>query len=123
MTDIEKKAYEKYPEIKKEDYPRKDFIRVKVRRDELRQAYIKCAEEYESLPKIHGWVARDSVEDAFIGTGLILHHSKPTRTGGEWSSLTIAMHLPSKMFPEITWESEPVEVELLIRKVESTKQV
>jgi len=111
MTDIEKKAYEAYPRL-----TGCDSI-TESSQEERREGYIKCAEEYESLPKIHGWVARDSVEDNFIGTGLILHHSKPTRVGGEWSSQTIWAHLPSKLFPEITWESEPVEVELLIRKV------
>lgn len=104
MTTIEERARKVYPENHPCDY-------------ECREGFRKACEEYESLPKIRGWVARDSVEDGFCGTGLILHDSKPTRTRGEWSSMTIAMHLPSKMFPEITWESEPVEVELLIRKV------
>lgn len=73
--------------------------------------------EINSLPKIKGWVARDSVEDGFIGTGLIFHHSKPSRCGGEWSSQTIAMHLPWEMFPDLKWKDEPIEVELLIKKV------
>ena len=88
--------------------------------DRVKQIYaltIQALTEIESLPKIHGWIARDSYEDAFEGTGLILHYSRPQRVFGEWGSNTIAMHLPSHMFPEITWESEPVEVELLIRKV------
>jgi len=67
--------------------------------------------------KITGWVARDSVEDGFVGTGLILHHSKPTRCGGEWSSHTIAMHLPSGAFPNIKWEDEPIEVEVTIKQI------
>lgn len=70
-------------------------------------------EEY----KIKGWVARDKNVDAFRGNGLILHHSKPTREGSEWSSNTIMMHLPIKFFPELTWESEPIEVELIVRKL------
>lgn len=65
--------------------------------------------------KIKGWVARDSVEDAFNGCGLIMHHSKPWRIGGEWSNQTIAMHLPWSMFPDLCWEDEPIEVELIIR--------
>ena len=70
-------------------------------------------EEY----KIKGWVARDQQVDGFWGNGLILHHSKPTREGNEWSSKTIAMHLPLNFFPELTWESEPIEVELTIKKI------
>lgn len=70
-------------------------------------------EEY----KIKGWVARDQQVDSFYGNGLILHHSKPIREGNEWSSKTIAMHLPFNFFPELTWESEPIEVELTIKKI------
>jgi hypothetical protein len=60
--------------------------------------------------KMKGWVARDSYEDALNGVGLILHHTKPTRCGYEWSASTILMHLPYDAFPEVTWESEPIEV-------------
>lgn len=70
----------------------------------------------DGAPRISGWIARDSIEDAFMGCGLILHHTKPHRDRGEWSSQTIAMHLPSNMFPELRWEDEPVEVELIIAK-------
>ena len=73
--------------------------------------------EINELPKLHGWVARDSYEDAMNGVGLILHHTKPIRCNGEWSNMTIALHLPWNMFPEITWEDEPVKVELLIKKI------
>ena len=68
-------------------------------------------------PKIKGWVSRDSVEDGFIGTGLIFHLSKPSRCTREWSSQSIAMYLPWEMFPNLKWEDEPIEVELVIRKV------
>ena len=71
----------------------------------------------EEEPTIKGWVARDSCEDAFNGCGLILHHSKPWRTGAEWSNRTIAMHLPWGMFPDLKWEDEPIEVELTIIRI------
>lgn len=70
-------------------------------------------EEY----KIKGWVARDKQVDGFWGNGLILHHSKPTREGNEWSSKTIAMHLPNELFPDLSFDDEPIEVELTIKKV------
>lgn len=66
---------------------------------------------------IKGWVARDSFRDPFIGTGLILHYSKPYRIGGEWSNKTIATHLPWSMFPDLKWEDEPIKVELTISKI------
>ena len=65
--------------------------------------------------KIKGWIARDEVENPFYGLGLCLHSPKPWRTGNEWSNQTIMMHLPTNMFPEVTWESEPKEVEVEIK--------
>lgn len=67
--------------------------------------------------KIKGWVARDKNVDGFWGNGLILHACKPYRDGNEWSSKTIAMHLRNDFFPELTWEDEPIEVELTIKKI------
>ena len=84
-----------------------------------RGGYIKACEEYESLPKIHGWVARDGLERV---NELCVYNEKPIRPSED--SLAIwrttgggVLRLPKEMFPEIIWESEPVEVELLIRKV------
>lgn len=110
MTDkqIEERALEAYPE---ETYS--------ITGEELREGYIKgyteAKKEIESLPKIKCWIARDKYINEFWGNGLVLHYSKPVRKSTEWSSNTIAMHLPDEMFPEITWESEPKEVELIIR--------
>ena len=70
----------------------------------------------EMLPTIKGWAARD--EDGRIW----LHGEKPVRYnlyGGrnEWTTPLDLWALPKEMLPEITWESEPVEVELIIRKI------
>lgn len=75
-------------------------------------------DEGESMKttKIKGWVTRDEVEDPVYGLGLTIHSRKPWRTGNEWSNQTIMMHLPANMFPEISWKSEPKEVEILIKK-------
>lgn len=65
-----------------------------------------------------GWVARD--ED---GQLCIFYKGKPHRGGcnrwwysgycaeGDW------MCIDNKMFPELTWEDEPIEVELTIKKI------
>lgn len=63
-----------------------------------------------------GWFARDSREDPLFGLGLCLHHIKPKREGDSWSGLTIAMHLPWNLFPELKWEDEPIEVEITIKQ-------
>ena len=83
--------------------------------DMSRMGYIKALEEMSSVRKIPGWVARDEIEDPIYGMGLCLHYKKPRRTANEWSGKTIMMHLPSDMFPEVTWVSEPKEVEVLIK--------
>jgi len=79
------------------------------------EAMHEIADRYESLPKIHGWVARD--EDG----RLCMYGDKPFRDifygNKTWFVERDLWELPKELFPEITWESEPVEVELLIRKV------
>lgn len=118
QEEIIKKAYEVYPIECGEDYDcAGNYIDIPDANLEKREAYIKGLTEQLDCPKIKGWVARDSVEDAFNGCGLILHHSKPWRTGGEWSNQTIAMHLPWSMFPDLCWEDDPIEVELKIHRV------
>lgn len=71
--------------------------------------------EYESLPKIHGWVARDGDDKK----RLCLFTEPPVRIEDMWlpEEDRIYLFLDNSLFPEITWESEPVEVELLIRKI------
>lgn len=71
-----------------------------------------------SLEKMRGWIARDSYSDPINGLGLNIHSEKPTRRGNvEWSANTIYAHLPWEMFPEVTFMDEPVEIEILIRKI------
>ena len=109
MTDIEKKAWETYPNDN-------GFVPT-LNQGFKREGYIKCAEEYESLPKIRGWVARDK------NGSLNLHAFPPKRVYlGIWCCNPLDLNqdnirLDDKILPEITWESEPVEVELLIRKI------
>lgn len=81
--------------------------------------YIKACEDYKSLPKIHGWVARNK---EICGGRLSFFTKKPQRGTRSWLEPDTMEDLPYEglpkdMFPEISWESEPVEVELLIRKV------
>ena len=80
-----------------------------------RYGYIKACEEYESLPKIHGWVARNKEPDELI---FAPGDEKPIRMATYWfCGFTWSYVVIKDIFPKITWESEPVEVELLIRKV------
>lgn len=64
---------------------------------------------------ISGWVARDSNES------LYLFCLKPERvrylgsSDGVWMSRTIEK-LDLTLFPDLTWESDPLEVELIIKR-------
>lgn len=64
---------------------------------------------------ISGWVARDSNES------LYLFCFKPERvrylgsSDGVWMSRTIEK-LDSMLFPDLTWESAPLEVEIIIKR-------
>ena len=118
---IEKKALEAYPEKRiKETICGEDY---KIDTNTApRDGYIKALTEIEELPKIKGWVARDSTNDPMIGTGLIFHSKKPRRLVGEWGNPTIEMHLPWDMFPDLKWEDEPLEVELIIRPYSKKQQ-
>lgn len=63
---------------------------------------------------ISGWVARDSNSDLFI------YNDKPKRDT-RWDGVGIwygeyITELASNHFPDLTWDSEPLEVELIIKR-------
>ena len=65
--------------------------------------------------KLKGWLTRD--EDGTLG---FYYNNKPIRVDGSWINGCFWMVLVDEIsdgFPEITWESDPVEVELEIRKI------
>lgn len=64
---------------------------------------------------ISGWVARDK------SGYLVLHYKKPHRTlgGDKWYSALSQKPLPKDHFPSLTWESEPIEVEITIKPKKS----
>lgn len=128
MMTIEERAFKAYP-IDEEF--RKGFEELKENGvhnicvddsfSKERYAYIKACEEYESLPKIRGWVARDKNGAVFF------HREKPHRElDCVWRTAWVMhprpeldhLRLPNALdIQELNWESEPIEVELLIRKV------
>ena len=113
-TEIIEKAWKKFPETAttfEDGIPGDDANKGK------RDGYIAALEEIENLPKIHGWIARDSKFDPLFGLGLCIHMYKPTREIDSWSSRTIMMHLNWGMYPDLKWEDEPIEVELILRQI------
>lgn len=65
-----------------------------------------------------GWVARD--KDGLL---CVFYGDKPQRGGGNrwWPPEHCPerdwMCIDEKKFPELTWESEPIEIELTIKKI------
>jgi hypothetical protein len=109
---ILQKALEVYPpEYEQEDYDKYLSMQEK---EQYQEPYIKALQEIESLPKVHGWIARD--KDGLLG----FYSDKPQRFDDKawWCDpgCYTALALPPESYPEITWESEPIEVELIIRK-------
>lgn len=79
---------------------------------------IKSLEQEQST--IKGWVARDR------DNALFCHENKPRRTfghtiGGErieyWCNGGKRFELSQELIPEISWLDEPIEIELIIRKI------
>lgn len=108
--DANKKALEAYP-----IHPSPVDIQITLKKGEdthidLRKGYTQAVIEYESLPKISGWVARDK------DGALILYSARPKRERtGFWRGNKIK-RLDDNAY-KITWESEPRRVELLINIV------
>jgi len=76
------------------------------------ERYEKLESEIESLPKIHGWVARDA-------DGLWFFYDEPTRDDdGVLVATNIGncIELEADM-PDVSEKDELVEVELLIRRI------
>lgn len=58
---------------------------------------------------ISGWVARDKDDDVF------LYQNQPDRNEIAWNGYM--MHsLPTDSFPDLTWESEPLPVEIILKR-------
>ncbi len=67
--------------------------------------------------KLKAWVARDKSFD-----GLSIYSvAKPKRERWFWSNDgnkgASRMFINNELFPELRWEDEPIEVELIIRRV------
>ena len=117
--EINQKALEAYPE---DICGYSTEIKVGAKPEPLdcnlrkREGYVKALKEVEGLPKIKGWVARDK-------NGEIHYFQEYPRRVTEyelnhwWDRDYISMWIEKDSFPELTWEDEPVEVELLIRRV------
>lgn len=66
-------------------------------------------QEKDADTVIQGWVARDCDGDVF------LYQNEPDRNEIAWNGYM--MHsLPIDSFPDLTWESEPIKCEIIIKR-------
>lgn len=88
---------------------------VKINNDEKLVGYF-----LDVIPKIKGWVAREGVSKIpykyVYSHQLAFFKNKPKRCDGEWNGI-LGMYINSDLFPDLKWEDEPVEVELMINKI------
>lgn len=85
------------------------------------RAYALGKQEKDADTVIQGWVCRDKKDNA-----LNLHAEKPYRAQSgydvsdepDWWESDCASFLPidKNLFPNLTWESEPEEVKLIIKR-------
>lgn len=109
---IKQKALETYPE-KLFRMPH-NFNANDINSD-AREGYIKALQEINELPKIKGWIARNKEYNELI---FIPGEEPPTRMETYWfCGFTWGYTKIEDVFPELTWYDEPIEVELLIRKI------
>lgn len=83
--------------------------------DWLKYLQPQAKQEQKPEAKLTGWVARDKEFDSYLGLGLIFFDEKPRRSFDTWSG-EIVSQLPWRLFPDLKWEDEPVEVEVTITK-------
>ena len=118
MTDeqINAKAFEAYPNLTKEECGgRKSMNNANAIQSIKRQAYIKAIQESETLPKIKGWVTKTNEGDTVFHTTT----AKPEKGETCWfgNEGDAIIDTESHLFPELTFNDEPIEVELIIRQI------
>lgn len=73
------------------------------------RAYALGKQEKDADTVIQGWVARDFDGDVF------LYQNEPDRNEIAWNGYM--MHsLPVDSFPDLTWDSDPEPVEIIIKR-------
>lgn len=73
------------------------------------RAYALGKQEKDADTVIRGWVARDCDGDVF------LYQNKPDRHGIYWNGV-MTLSLPIDSFPDLTWKSGPLPVEITIKR-------
>lgn len=81
------------------------------------RAYALGNQEKDADTVIQGWAARDDGERWHERELHLFTRNKPERRKlmGDWSGCR-SMTLDSDLFPDLTWNDEPIEVEIVIKR-------
>ena len=74
------------------------------------RAYALGKQEKDADTVIQGWVARD--EDG----NLFMYSTNPERIETMWMGEAANFDLRNYLFPDLTWESDPLPVEIIIKR-------
>lgn len=77
------------------------------------RAYALGKQEKDADTVISGWIARDANPHS-----LYIYGREPVRLSNMWSALgrSFAIQIGSTMFPDLTWDSGPEPVEIIIKR-------
>lgn len=79
---------------------------------ETKESLNQWLSEKDADTVIQGWVARDD-----DGQLLYLYGSMPTRGINMWNGHgSLLMPLDAKLYPDLTWGDDPIEVEIIIKR-------
>lgn len=67
---------------------------------------------------IQGWVCRDKVRNEPFTSDLFIVLEKPTRVEewGKWCDCGDYIELDSTLFPDLTWDDEPEQIEIILKR-------
>lgn len=114
QTEYENKKRECWEEFCIKNPAFNDMLGRKIFNQIYDRAYALGKQEKDAEDTvIQGWISRDK------DNALILWESKPQRnniTNDEWGMASGIMLLPNNLFPDLTWDSDPLEVEIIIKR-------
>lgn len=113
QQEYQQKLHECWEEfLQKHEISTADGVTVDAFDQIFDRAYALGKQEKDADTVIQGWVARDD-----DGQLLYLYDSMPTRGINMWNDHgSLLTHLNDNLFPDLTWESEPIEVEIIIKR-------
>lgn len=100
-------------------------VMIPLLRDIAKSSYLQGAQDFLGKQEkdadivISGWVCRDKEWDKVLfESDLYLGMEKPKRVEycGTWCYMGAHISLNTELFPDLTWDSEPEEVEIIIRR-------